>query len=150
MLAVILRFAMLIISALLAGAMVAIGMVFNSSESLFPKYLVQHQNLVKTFNVFMPLLGLAAIILTLSSAFNERANRTITVSLVIAAVLFIASGLITRFGNQPINAIVMTWTPDIVPNNWNALREKWMTLHVVRTVSSLLAFCIIAWSIVRK
>ncbi|MEJ7644932.1 MAG: DUF1772 domain-containing protein [Chryseolinea sp.] len=146
----ILRFANLILSGILAGALFAIMMAFNSKSISFPSYLVQQQNVIKAFNELMPLIGFAAIILTLVTAFKERGNKTIVVSLIAAAVLLILSGLITKFGNQPINTIVMTWNDSVVPKDWTALRDKWLTLHTVRTILSFLAFCIIGWSNIRR
>jgi hypothetical protein len=58
---------------------------------------------------------------------------------VIAAVLLIAAGLITRLGNQPINAIIMTWVPEAPAANWEQLRDDWWRLHIVRTSSAIAA-----------
>jgi len=143
--AIILRFATLILSGLLAGAMFAILAVFHTAKLSFASYLEQHQNLIRAFNVVMPLLGLGVIIFTLGSAFIQRGNKIVLMSLLAAAILLLISGLITRFGNQPINSIVMTWSDGVVPKDWTVFRDRWMTLHVVRTFMSFLAFCIIVW-----
>jgi hypothetical protein len=45
---------------------------------------------------------------------------------------FLAAGLITRFLNQPINAIVMAWLPAAPPADWTDLRDSWRHWHVVR------------------
>jgi hypothetical protein len=52
-----------------------------------------------------------------------------------------SAALITRFGNQPINAEIMTWTADTIPVDWEALRDRWWERHVMRfaaTVGGLL------------
>lgn len=94
----------------------------------------------------MPLLGLTAIILTVISAFMQRGNQTGFIILLVATVLLIISGLVTRFGNQPVNNIVMTWNKVNIPNDWLELRNKWWSWHVIRAMSALLAFCLIVWT----
>jgi len=93
----------------------------------------------------MPLLGLISIILTIVYAIickKEKLNRTL---LLLAVGLLIASGLITRFGNQPINAIVITWNLDAIPDTWATFRDNWWTFHVMRTLSTISGFAIIVW-----
>ena len=98
----------------------------------------------------MPLLGLITIILTVISAMLQKENHTVLVILLIAAVLLIISGLVTRFGNQPINSIVMTWNKANVPVNWADLRNKWWSFHIMRTITAFLAFCLIVWACMLK
>jgi len=140
----------MILSGLLAGALLAIMLGFDTKRFSFPSYLEQQQNIIKAFNVIMPLLGLAVIILTIVSAFSQKSNKPIFVSLLIAALLLIVSGLITRFGNQPINATVMTWSANAEPPNWSLLRDKWLNLHIIRTALSFFAFCMIGWCSLKK
>jgi Anthrone oxygenase len=61
----------------------------------------------------------------------------------IAAAILIAGGLITRFGNQPINAIVATWNANSPPPEWEALRDRWWHLHVIRTWIALFGFALL-------
>jgi hypothetical protein len=80
---------------------------------------------------------------TILAAFLQKENKVIFISLLVAAIFLIISGLITRFGNQPINDIVMTWSKETPPGNWIQLRDKWWSLHVIRTIFALFALCII-------
>ncbi len=70
--------------------------------------------------------------------------------LLAAAGLLVISGLVTRFGNQPINSIVMTWKKADVPDNWAALRDQWWSFHVIRTSTAIVAFCLIVLANLRK
>jgi hypothetical protein len=45
--------------------------------------------------------------------------------------------LITRFLNQPINAIVIRWRPDAPPANWTGAREEWWRWLLVRLLAGL-------------
>ena len=98
----------------------------------------------------MPILGLITIIVTVVHAFFQKANKVVFMMLLTAALLLIVSGLVTRFGNQPINSIVMTWTPDTPPDNWIELRDKWRSLHIVRTFASFFSLCLIVWVSIKK
>ena len=57
--------------------------------------------------------------------------------LIVTAILFIVSGLITRFANMPINAIVRTWNSAAPPDHWTALRDAWWRWHCVRLCAGL-------------
>ena len=70
---------------------------------------------------------------------NDRRARYL---LLAAAVLLIAAGAITRFANQPINAVVMTWTPQAPAANWTELRDTWWRWHIARTVAAIAALAL--------
>ena len=146
----IIRFFNILMAGLIAGILFGIWIGYNPQSLSAPTYVEHQQSVIKALNTLMPLLGLITIVLTVISAFMQRANKSVFISLLIAAVLLIISGLITRFGNQPINAIVMTWNKVAVPGNWTELRDKWWSLHITRAVTAISAFCLIVWSSMRK
>ena len=84
------------------------------------------------------------------SAFLQKENKTVFTALIIAVIFFIISGLVTKFGNQPINKIVMSWNKSLIPDNWMELRDRWWSFHIARTITSVTAFCIIAAGSIRK
>ena len=135
---------------LIAGIIFGIWIGYNPQGLSAPTYVEHQQSVIKALNIVMPLLGLITIVLTVISAMLQRKNGSVFISLLVAAVLLIITGLITRFGNQPINAIVMTWTKVDVPGNWTELRDKWWTLHIIRALTTIVAFCLIIWSSMRK
>jgi uncharacterized membrane protein len=57
--------------------------------------------------------------------------------LVAAALLLILAALVTRFSNQPINAVVMTWNAQAPAANWAQLRDEWWQWHIVRSVAGI-------------
>lgn len=133
------------LSGLLAGALAMVWVGFNPQKFTFSTYLEFQQEAIRSLNTLMPILGLATIAVTIASAFQQKDNKSQVVLLIISAILLIMSGLITRFGNQPINATVMTWTDGQLPDNWEKLRDQWMFFHQIRTLFSFIAFCVIAW-----
>jgi uncharacterized membrane protein len=128
------RFLNLLLAALVTGAMFGLWLAFHSRTLDGSSYIVIHQQSVRGMNTVMPILGLATIVTTIAAAFLTREDKTRLVLLILAAIAFVATGLITRFANQPLNAIVMGWSPSSPPADWAALRDNWWHWHVLRIV----------------
>ena len=135
---------------LVAGIILGIWLGYNPEKFSASTYIEQQQNTIRALNTLMPVLGLLTIVLTATSAFLQRENRTIFITLLVATVLLMASGLITRFGNQPINSVILTWNKEVPPADWVTFRDQWWFLHKMRTLSALLAFCLIAGASVSR
>jgi hypothetical protein len=60
----------------------------------------------------------------------------------------IGAGLVTRFLNQPINAMVMGWTPETLPADWEALRAAWWQWHLFRVGLSLSGLALLLAAII--
>jgi len=146
----IIRFLNITMAALIAGTLFGIWIGYNPKSLSATTYMEQQQSVIKAINTLMPLLGLITIILTLTSAFLQKDNRGVFITLLIAAVFLISSGLITKFGNQPINSQVMAWDKTNIPSNWAELRDKWWSYHIIRTFTAIVALCLIVWSSMRK
>lgn len=144
----IVRFANLVFAALIAGGMFVIWAGYDPAALSPRAYVEQQQNAIRALNVLLPVLGSIAVLLTLVSAILQRKDRKAFVLLIVAAAFLVVSGLITRFGNQPINAIVMTWDIARPPANWTELRDQWWGFHRLRTISGILALILIAWACV--
>lgn len=83
------------------------------------------------------MLGAATILLTILAAVLRRDDSTRFGLLVGTVVCFVAAGLITRFLNQPINAIVITWHTDAPPADWRGVRDEWWRWHLIRLLAGL-------------
>ena len=140
------RLANIIFAALIAGGMFVIWAGYDPATLSPSTYVEQQQNAIRALNVVMPVLGAIAIALTLVSAFLQRKDRTVFVLLVVAAAFLIISAVVTRFGNQPINALVMSWDIARPPANWTELRDQWWGFHRLRTLCGLIALALIAWA----
>ena len=140
------RFASIFFAALVAGGMFVIWVGYDPATLSPSTYVEQQQNAIRALNVFMPVLGGLAILLTLTSALLQRTDRKAFVLLIVAAAFLVISGLVTRFGNQPINAIVMTWDLARPAANWTELRDQWWGFHKLRTFSGLIALALIIWA----
>jgi len=146
----IIRFLNLLMVGLVAGTLFGIWIGYNPKNLSANTYVENQQSVIKALNTLMPILGLISVILTVIVAILQKQNQFVFVILIIASGLLIISGLITKFGNQPINSIVMTWSKTSIPTNWSELRDKWWILHKLRTLTTFISFCLIIWSNIRK
>jgi uncharacterized membrane protein len=146
----IIRFLNIIIAALLAGTSFGIWIGFNPLNLSPTTYIEQQQNMVRALNGLMITLVLSATIITIISAILQRGDKQVFIPLIIASIFFIACVIISRFGNQPINNALLTWTSDTIPNNLSELREKWWTFHIFRTIAELIALCLVTWTSIKK
>jgi hypothetical protein len=96
----------------------------------------------------MVTMVILATLFTLISAVMQRQRKTVFIALLAASAFLFSCIIISRFGNLPIQKELLTWTVDTMPDNWTVLRDKWWTLHIVRTLAELFALTIIAWTTV--
>jgi hypothetical protein len=144
------RFLNIIIAALLAGVSFGILIGFNPLNLSPSTYVEQQQNLSQALKVFMVSLVVIATIITIISAILQKNNKWVFIPLVLAAIFFIACIVITRFGNKPIDDMVINWTSDSLPGNWMELRDKWWSLHIMRTIAELAALFLVTWTSIKK
>jgi NAD/NADP transhydrogenase beta subunit len=142
----IIRFVNIILAALLAGVSFGIWIGFNPLSLSSSTYVEQQQNMLHSLRILMIALVIIATLITLISAYIQRNNSWVMISLLIAAAFFITCILITRFGIKPIDDTVMSWDSSVVPANWTDLRDKWWSLHILRTIAELIALCIVVWT----
>jgi Domain of unknown function (DUF1772) len=133
--------ALLIVMALLSGTMFAIAVGFNPSALSSTTYLEQQQAMIRSFNTLLPAMGAFCILLLGVLAFRSAGIAPIACALFCCAgLLMIAAAIITRFANQPINAIVATWTSNSMPLDWMVVRDRWWSWHLVRSAAALSAY----------
>ncbi|WP_323828176.1 DUF1772 domain-containing protein [Algoriphagus persicinus] len=146
----IIRFCNIVMVALVTGTIFGIWIGYNPKDLSAPTFIEQQQNVILALNTLMPILGLITILLTLTSAFLQRKDKVALSVLLVASAFLIVSGLTTRFGNQPINSIVMTWDMNTPPNNWTELRNQWWIFHELRTLFAFIGLCLIVWTSIKK
>jgi hypothetical protein len=142
----VIQFLSIVLTGLIAGTIFGIWIGYNPRDLSAVAYVEQQQNAIHSLNVLMPILGLISIVLTAAYTVISKREKPKRNLLLAATILLIASGLITRFGNQPINAIVITWNLESIPDTWTALRDKWWSFHIMRTLSTMTAFALITWA----
>lgn len=146
----IIRFLNIILAALLAGVSFGIWIGFNPLDLSPSTYVEQQQNMLRALKVLMISLVVIATIITIASALLQKNNKTVFISLLVAAAFFIACILITLFGIKSIDDMVMTWTANSLPDNWTEFRDKWWSLHIMRTIAELAALFLVTWTSIKK
>ena len=146
MVASVIRFLGLLLMSLLVGTMFGIWLGFNPSALTAATYVEQQQNAIRALNTALPLLGAVCILLTAALAVLTKGESRSRYLLVAAVVFLLVAGLVTRFENQPINSLVMSWSAQTPGANWMELRDAWWNWHIVRTIAGILAlsFTIVA------
>jgi uncharacterized membrane protein len=106
--------------------------------------------MLQSLRALMVSLVVLAAIVTILSAYLQKHDKPAFISLILATVFFIACILITRFGNKPIDDMVITWTKDAIPGNWTELRDNWWSFHIMRTVAEIFALLLVTWTSIKK
>lgn len=132
----------LLLCGLLVGTMFGIWFGYNPQGISGPAYVEVQQQAITALNVPLPILGAVCVVLCLVCAYLGRDQPARLYLFLAAAVLLVAAGVITRFLNQPINAVVMTWNPQSPPPEWVALRDQWWQWHTLRTVIAIVGFAL--------
>ncbi len=140
------RFLNIIVAALLAGTSFGIWMGFNPTNYSAPTYVEQQQHLLLSLNTLMVSLVIFATILTLISALLQRKDKPVFITLLLAAAFFASCIFISRLGNLPIQTEMLSWNAHSLPDNWTMLRDKWWSLHIVRTISELTALVLLTFT----
>jgi hypothetical protein len=126
-------FMSLLLASLVAGAMFGVWLGFNPAGLSAAAYITVQQRAIGALNVTMPTLGAFTIALIAAAAGLSYGDRTRFTLLMAAAACFVLAGLVTRFLNQPINAVVIAWSPAVPPVNWAVVRDAWWRHHQLRT-----------------
>ncbi len=106
-------------------------------------------NLGTPMSILMPL----ALLSTLPVLFLLYLQKSMAFYLTLVGLaLFVVALAITLLVNVPIDYQIMEWTAQTLPSDWEAIRDRWESYHVLRTFVSLggLALILGAALITRK
>lgn len=146
----ILRFVLLMLLALLVGTMFGVWVGFDPAGLSATAYVEQQQNAIRSLNTLLPVMGAVCIVLAATLAWRSKKDPLGRVLLLVAVALLVFAALVTRFANQPINAVVMTWSSQAPPAEWMFLRDRWWQWHVARTVAGIGALALVLLSVVLR
>jgi uncharacterized membrane protein len=135
------RFILLLLLSLLVGTMFGIWVGFNPASLSAAAYVEQQQNAIRSLNTLLPVMGAVCVLLEAWLAIQSKNNPRSCYLFVAAIVCLVVAALVTRFGNQRINAQVITWSAQSPPANWAQLRDAWWQWHVVRTLAGIVGLC---------
>jgi uncharacterized membrane protein len=133
----IVRFLLVVLQALLAGTMFGISVGYNPADLSPGAYVEQQQIAIGSLNTLLPVMGAVCIVLAITLAVLSKDDPHCRYLLVGAVLLMVVAAVVTRFENQPINAVVMQWSPQSPGTNWAQLRDQWWQWHLVRTIAAV-------------
>ncbi len=143
------EFASLMLAAFVVGVMFAVCLLFNPSGLDAPTYVTHQQWGIRTLHPKMPLLGSITAIAIFFAAVLSRDERAQLTLLLSSSALFISAGIITRLLNMPINAVVMSWSPQQPPPTWGQLRDAWWRWHLLRFSLGVAGMCLLILAVIR-
>lgn len=93
------------------------------------------KNLAPVMTILMP-TALASMVPVLIFAFNGRRPMTFYLTLV-AFGCFAVALIVTITTEVPIVKQIESWTTSTLPENWEHLRDKWVSFHLLRVISAI-------------
>jgi len=92
-------------------------------------------NLAPLMTVLMPL----ALLSTAPTLVLSYGNQPTTFAATLAGTaLFVVALVVTLAVEKPIAVQVKTWSMTTIPANWQQLRDRWASVHIIRVVAGVL------------
>ena len=132
----------LLMAALAMGSLMVnwTGLARAMARLSAPAYVELHQNTNRTFDPYMPVVVVGAILggILLGLAFGiHTLSGTLSIAGAACYAAVIAIGIPTCV---QINKQVARWRIENPPAEWAAVRARWIRFHVIRTLFSAPAF----------
>ncbi|MEV4548789.1 DUF1772 domain-containing protein [Nonomuraea wenchangensis] len=139
------RMLALLLIGLYAGGVAFVVLAPSVARLPGPAYVRYWQALNVDYGRAMPPLLLAGIAaLVVAAALSWRSGWFAFGLTVAALILVILTVALTLTGLEPLNRLADAWDLDLLPVDWEEIRRRWLSLHVVRTALALAAFaCLI-------
>ena len=98
------------------------------------------RNLGRSMTILYP-ITLVAIVAMLVVSFRCTAAAFWLVAAGLA--MFVLALVVTTVVEVPIVANIRHWTDDTVPADWQALRDRWLSFHLLRVVPGILGVALL-------
>ncbi|MEU3599355.1 DUF1772 domain-containing protein [Streptomyces sp. NPDC006798] len=95
----------------------------------------------------MALSAVGSFALTLPAFGPDRLRERILAGA--AGLLTVATFLITRFGNVPINARIKKWAATVPPENHTDVLRRWELFNLARTATAVAALAVLVYALTR-
>jgi uncharacterized membrane protein len=102
-------------------------------------FLTDGKHMIDNLAVIMAVLMISAVVIGLVAVVLLFRSRSTTAAwlAVIGLVLMIGVLVITLAVEVPIDNLIVNWTEETLPADWQQIRARWATFHTVRTFLSL-------------
>jgi hypothetical protein len=92
------------------------------------------------FAIFGAIAEVGGLLVSLAIFARDRREGRTSPWPIVAAIAFAAMLGDYFLGNRPINDQIASWTPETIPTDWAALRDRWDTVHTLSTLFAAVAF----------
>jgi uncharacterized membrane protein len=136
----ILQLAVVVFAALATGGLMVnwIGLGRAMSRLSEATYVEFHQATNHTFNPYMPIVVWGSILGGIVLAILSPGIHSLSGELAIAgSVSYVAVVAIALSTDVRINKQIEHWSVESPPDDWSAVRSRWIRFHIVRTLFSL-------------
>jgi uncharacterized membrane protein len=93
---------------------------------------------IMTLLIPMAMLSMIPVMVISYGVSPETFYMTLT-----SIILFIVALIVTMRIEVPIVKQIVTWTVSTLPDNWQQLRDRWGTFHIVRVLTSFIALILL-------
>ena len=137
----------IVLSALVAGMFCGPWVALTRSITAFePRQflvIVRHlnRNMAQVMTILMPVSVLSILPVLFLSVVNHPATFFLSIA---SFALFIAALLVTTIIEVPIVKQIDTWTVATLPANWEQLRDRWSSFHLIRIAASIAGLALLA------
>jgi len=139
-------FGSLLFVGLTAGAAYVVWFDYNPAGMSSTFYVEHMQHAIRVLTIPLPTIVVLGLLFTAIASFQARRDAAMCYSLALATGCVLAVGLITRFGNIPINKQILTWNVASPPGGWSTLAEKWWRLQTARLILQTAALCLVSFA----
>jgi uncharacterized membrane protein len=136
----ILQLVVIFFAALATGALMVnwIGLGRAMSRLSESTYVEFHQATNHTFNPYMPIVVVGAILGGIVLAIFSPGIHSLSGELAIAGFVgYVAVLVIALSTDVRINKQIAHWSVGSPPDDWASIRARWVRFHIVRTLFSL-------------
>jgi hypothetical protein len=136
--------AAIILTAVLAGAVLTTWLVEASVGSSAELWIGYHKATTAAYTSVLPPIGALALIAALAALHASWRNPRPR-GFILAAVGCLLAGLIvTVVVHFPINDHIATWQSAAPPSDWQQSRDRWLVGHAIRAACVLAALALLA------
>lgn len=139
----IILFGSLLFVGLTAGAAFVVWFVYNPDGMSSAFYVENMQHSIRRLTIPLPAIVVLGLLFTALASFQARNDRPVFSLLAAACLCVLAVGLITRFGNIPINDQILTWNIGSPPPGWLTIAKEWWRLQTARVILQIAALCLV-------
>lgn len=146
----IILFGSLLFVGLTAGAAFVVWFVYNPDGMSSAFYVENMQHSIRRLTIPLPTIVVLGLLFTAVASFQARNDRPVFFLLVAACLCVLGVGLITRFGNIPINNQILAWSVGSPPPDWLAIAKEWWRLQTARVILQITALCLVVSAVLMR